>query len=433
MLWVQPGDGGQGKLISGNVGNLLATKSWDPTDAVLALPLEPVAADALRKWFDSAYAQSSPLNEDTAVAPRLRPPTGDAEGERIWNDYLDLLQGRALAKSGGVSADAETGELKVTGELTLTEAKIFPRPDPLLLAVQIALAKGTIVAIDQSSRAPPLSAPVKPEFFGERGETRSGAARRRQHFSVSLFDEDTTRRLGNQRAAMSDRLAACSLMLRDGVRWVPDVAYDLLKVEFDAVEIEALNALKAATGGKEPADFVQTCLTKIARDCADLARMISPGRAPPADLVTTVKSDLESRLSKNLQQGMVTGVSRSSFQIKLSESGREGPWDQIQTFLASAARLPRECVSDSRRTLRLVAKSDIVLAAFNVFSDPLVERYLDGRRVDDQARLELELIKTIQDHPTAKPKQRSYALYSLIKGETRDTVTAALADAKAID
>jgi len=70
LLWVQPGDGGQGKLISGNVGNLLATKSWDPTDAVLALPLEPVAADALRKWFDSAYAQSSPLNEDTAAAVR---------------------------------------------------------------------------------------------------------------------------------------------------------------------------------------------------------------------------------------------------------------------------------------------------------------------------------------------------------------------------
>jgi hypothetical protein len=141
--------------------------------------------------------------------------------------------------------------------------------------VQIALAKGSVVAIDQSSRAPPLSAPVKAEFFGERAETRSRGARRRQRFSVSLFDEDTARRLGNQRAAMSDRLADCSLMLRDGVRWVPDVAYDLLKAEFAAVETEALEALTAATGGKTPAEFVQTRLTKIAEDCADLARSAS--------------------------------------------------------------------------------------------------------------------------------------------------------------
>jgi hypothetical protein len=240
--------------------------------------------------------------------------------------------------------------------------------------VQTALAKGSVVAIDQSSRAPPLSAPVKAEFFGERGETRSGTARRLQRFSVSLFNEETARRLGRQRAAMSGRLAACSLMLRDGVRWVPDVAYGLLKDEFAAVETEALEALRSATGGKTPADFVQTCLAKIARDCSALAGMIAPGRAPPADLVANVKSDLENRLSKNLIQGMVPGISRSSYQIRLSESESEGPWDQVQTLLASAARLPREIFSDTRRTLGLVTKPDRLVEAFNLFSDPLVAR-----------------------------------------------------------
>jgi len=68
-------------------------------------------------------------------------------------------------------------------------------------------------------------------------------------------------------------------MLRDGVRWVPEVAYDPLKAEFAAVETEALEALKAATGGKTPAEFVQTCLDKIAQDCAALAGTISVGRA----------------------------------------------------------------------------------------------------------------------------------------------------------
>ena len=245
LLWIHPSSGGHGHVIAGNVGNLLATELWDPTDAVLALPLEPAAAEALRKWFDNAHVRSRPLTKETAAAPRLRLPKGDAEGERSWREYLDLLEGHSQGISGDVNVDPETGEVLHAGGQTLSEAKMFPRPDPVLLAVQTALAKGSIVAIDQSSRAPPLSAPVKAEFFGERAETRSGAARRQQRFSVSLFDEDTARRLGNQRAAMSDRLAACSLMLRDGVRWVPDVAYDLLKDEFAAVETEALEALKA--------------------------------------------------------------------------------------------------------------------------------------------------------------------------------------------
>ena len=173
---------------------------------------------------------------------------------------------------------------------------------------------------------------------------------------------------------------------------------------------------------------MQACLAKIAEDCKALARTIAPGRAPPADLVASIKSDLESRLGKNLKQGMVPGVSRSLFQIVLSESEHEGPWDQVQTLLASAARLPREVVCDTRRMLGFAAKPEELLAAFDVFSDPLVTRYLDGRRVEVQARGELELIKTIQEHPTSKPKQRAYALFRLIKGDTHDTVTAALSD-----
>jgi hypothetical protein len=388
LLWIQPSSGGHGHVIAGNVGNLLATQSWDPTDAVLALPLESAAAEALRKWFDNAHAQSSPLTKETAAAPRLRPPSGDAEGERMWREYLHLLEGRAQGISGDVSVDPETGEVLHAGGQTHSEVKIFPRPEPVLLAVQIALAKGSVVAVDQSDRAPPLSVPLKAELFGERAETRSGAARRHQRFSVSLFDEDTARRLGNHRAAMTDRLASCSLMLRDGLRWVPDVAYDLLKAEFAAVETEAQEALKAAIGGKTPEDFVQSRLGKIEQDCAALAGTISVGRAPPGDLVASVKSDLENRLSKNVKQGMVPGVSRSAYQIKPSESERESPWDQVQTLLYSAARLPREVFSDSRRMLGLVTKPDILVAAFNVFSDPLVARYLDGRRVDDQARRE---------------------------------------------
>ena len=295
------------------------------------------------------------------------------------------------------------------------------------------LAKGSVVALDRASRAPPLTAPVKAELFDERAETHSGAARRQQRFSVSLFSEDVARRLETRKGKMGDRLAACSLMLRDGVRWVPDIADDLSKAEFAAVEREALAALQAAIGRQAPADFVQATLEKIAKDCAALATMIAPSRGLPAGLVDSVKADLTARLAKNLEQGMGPGISRSRYQIVLTETEREGPRDQVQTFLTTAARLPREIVCDSRRMLGLIARPEALLAAFNVFRDPLVVRYVDGSRVDDQARRALDLIKAIHEHGTAKPKQHTYALFRLVKGESHEAVIAALVEKKAAE
>jgi hypothetical protein len=431
LLWIQPADGGHGHVVTGNVGNLLASARWDSTDAVMCFPLEPAAADALRKWFDNLHARSRGLTSETAAAPRLRPPEGDAEGERQWREYLELLDSHEQGSATEPVIDAETGEVEQAAEPTPLCTTGFPRPDPVLLEVQTVLAKGSVVALDRASRAPPLDAPVKAELFGERAETRNGAARRQQRFSVSLFSENVARRLEARKGATSDRLAACSLMLRDGVRWVPDAADDILKAEFAAVERDAIAALRAAIGGQTPTDFVQAMLEKIAKDCAALATMIAPGRGLPAGLVDSVKSDLTIRLGKNLEQGMVPGISRSRYQLVLSESEREGPWDQVQTLLTTAARLPREVVSDSRRMLGLIAKPEILLTAFDVFHDPLVARYLDGRRVDDQARHELDLIKAIHDHATAKPKQRAHALFRLVKGESHDTVMAALTEEKA--
>ena len=170
LLWIQPGGGGHGHVIAGNVSNLLATSRWDPTDAVFALPLDPAASDALRRWFDNAHAQSSPLTKETAAAPHLRPPEGDAEGERLWREYLDLLDGRGKGVPKDILIEPETGEVNSAAEPTPSDLRVFPRPDPVLLAVQAVLAKGSVVAIDQANRAPPLSAPVKAEYFGERAD-----------------------------------------------------------------------------------------------------------------------------------------------------------------------------------------------------------------------------------------------------------------------
>jgi hypothetical protein len=208
---------------------------------------------------------------------------------------------------------------------------------------------------------------------------------------------------------------------------------ELLSAEFTDVEQEAAVALKSAMDGKEANDFVTATLSKIANDCAALAARIAPDRKPPANLVENIRADLTERLKKNLKQGVVPGISRSRYQSSAPQSTREGPWDQVQTFLASAARFPREVFSDARRMFGILSSAEALVAAFNVFDDPLVALYLNGRRVEQQARSELELIKAIQEHDATTPKQRAYALFRLLKAKAHQEVNAALTDLSIVE
>jgi hypothetical protein len=205
-------------------------------------------------------------------------------------------------------------------------------------------------------------------------------------------------------------------MLRDGLRWVPEAASDLLDAEFAAVEKMAREALLAATGGKSADDFIAGRLDKIAADCKRMAVTIAPDRKPPPDLVERIKEDLTKRLRRNLDHGVTPGINRSQMQISLQEGHREGPWDLVVTFLASTASMPREIITDKVRMRGLVSSPEAMIRAFDLFDDPLVGRHLARRRVDDEAKQELSVIKHIMEHPTASPKHRAYALFNLIKG-----------------
>jgi hypothetical protein len=76
----------------------------------------------------------------------------------------------------------------------------------------------------------------------------------------------------------------------------------------------------------------------------------------------------------------------------------------------------------------MVSSAEALVAAFNIFDDPLVARYLDGRRVEQQARSELELIKSILEYQGATPKQRAHALFRLVEGKAHQEINAALTE-----
>ncbi|MBU8541698.1 hypothetical protein [Falsiroseomonas tokyonensis] len=433
LLWVSRGSE-PSVLVVGNLGNGLITTRWDATDANLVLPLTDVGEQALINWFDLLHANSSPLTRDTAKAPRLQLPDGDEEGERLWRDYLAKLAAVESEQPAPV-VDPETGAVDhptdpPPSKQVITVAGVaratFPQPDPVLLAVQAAMARGALVSLDRVDRIPPLDLPIRPEMLGEIGTRRVGGASRRVAYRVSLFDEKTQKQLNNRHADASTRLSAFSLMVRDGQRWMPQAAFSLFEQELAASQQKSREVLLAAIGGKAAADVVTALADKVARELRELAKQAGLTTAPPDSLLDEVLAGLRKRLEGHLGKEAAPGITRMEAKLSLHEDEHHSPWGTVQTFLASAVRLPREVMSDPFRMRGLVSKPEALLTAFDLFGDPLVKRYLDRQRVDDQAKHELEMVDDILATETATPWHRAQALHCLITGAAPADVTKAL-------
>jgi hypothetical protein len=54
------------------------------------------------------------------------------------------------------------------------DGRAAAQSDPVLLAVQTAMAKGALVSLDQVGRIPPLDVSIRPAKLGEIGTRRVG-------------------------------------------------------------------------------------------------------------------------------------------------------------------------------------------------------------------------------------------------------------------
>jgi hypothetical protein len=434
LLWLRSSATDPGSVLTGNGSNFLLRSTWDDTDANLVLPISTESAEVLRRWCDWTQVRSRKLTDETALAPQLVTPEGTEEGRQLWAAYLDRLDRDATAPDQSVvSVDPNTGEITAktaSGETieTLSSAGVIRPVDKVFLAVQASLGRGSLVTLDRVGRAPPLNAPMGAELFGEQGETHAGAIKRSQSFSISLFDEKTQKALDARRRGAADRLSRFSLMLREGQRWMPAPAFTLFEAELEAAAKAAKDALAAAIGGKTAGDFVQAARAKIEADYHSMLKQVGNGRSFDANAVERIVSSLTDRLRQNLEGGMRTAVSRTSVQIAAEENEQESPWGTIQTFLISAARMPREAISDGFFFRGLAVEQEAFLRAFDLFDDALVASHLAGNRVD--VRPQLAMIATIEADANSTSWNRSHALFRLIKGEPEARVMAALTEVR---
>jgi hypothetical protein len=216
-------------------------------------------------------------------------------------------------------------------------------------------------------------------------------------------------------------------MVRDGQRWMPEAAYSLFDKELAASQQKSRDSLRAAIGDKPAADVVAALSGKVAKDLSELAKQAGVGATLPNTLLDDVLADLGKRLEAHLGKEAAPGIVRIAATLDAHEDSHHSPWGTVQTFLASAARLPREVISDPYRMRGLATEPEALIRAFDIFRDPLLRRYLNGDGVRKQAEGELEMIDDeIIAEETATPWQRSQALYALITGMGPDAVKQAL-------
>jgi hypothetical protein len=434
LLWLRSSKHDPGTAIIGNLGNFLAGVTWDLTDAVMTVPLTTASAETLRQWMDWIQLHSTPLTKITVIAPQLVPPDGTEEGRRQWNAYIELLDRNLLNACDGrtVEVDPRTGEVSAEDKSgnplpTLTSSGTLPKVDPVLKAVQKILNDGKLVSIDRVGRPPPFDAPLPPEMFGERRDDRTGAIRRRQQFTISLFDDEARKVLDNRRNDAPTRLSRFSLMLQEGQRWMPNAAFPLFEKELDDAAQKAMKALGTATNNSAPEDFVKVQRQKIQNDCQNMLTQLGRRTPPDQTLLEKVLADLLARLEGNLATGMRAKLGLGSYQLVDSPREDLQPWGTIQTFLAGSARTVREALVSSFHFRGLVVDKQAFVRAFDLFRDPLIGRVLDGQPYENDANEQLRIIRLIEDETNSSAQSRSNALWKLIQGEGEVAVRAALA------
>lgn len=413
-----------------NLGFAPATASH----ANVAMQVTAGAFEACRKWFDYLWGVAGPLRSEVAASmPRLVLPEGDMEASRLWDAFRNrcLDQGIEEQAPVRVEVDPESGEVVLVDEhgdpvASPTDEIGVPRLDHLADGVARVFDLGALVSIDKLSRIPPLEAPVKPEWFGVDSFRQTGMVRAQTSIKVAPFDEATLKKIDRLRRVSGELLPRYSFSLADGVRWIPRQAIPLFEAALTAANEDAKKLL-GATVGASVEDFLVSQRDRIRADAQRMYEAYHPGGKIPESAVGNILDELKARLDKTKADKIIPRVAYSPVAFNPSQSSEwSSPWGQAFALLKGIAEFPRQAMTDRFFWQGIKTDEDALIKAMDVAGDYLVKDY-GGRKAKQQAEVDLELIKQLEDAP-GDAQDKCRALWALITtGKSEDA--AALIDA----
>lgn len=387
------------------------------SQANLVTTVSPAALEACRRWFDYLWAVAGPLRPEIASSmPRLVLPEGDAEAARLWRDYRARCLGQdpAGAAQVRVVVDASTGEITLTDQNdgavpSATEELGVTKLDPLAEGVARVYERGLLVAVDKTSRVPPLEAPVKPEWFGVDSFRQTGTVSSKTSFKVAPFDDDTTlKRIDRLRRASGDLLPNYTYALADGVRWIPKAAVPLFEAALTKANDEA-RSLLGATVGDNLVAFLSSQRGRIRADAQRMYEAYQSGKRIPDSAIDNILEELKFRLGKCRGEVLIPKVSYSHIAFGVDQdTAWSSRWGQAFQLLRGVADYRRAALTKQG----VSAVEAALVQAMDVAGDHLAAEY-GSRRVKQRAEHERTVIKRLETCP-ADAKERCEALWALI-------------------
>jgi hypothetical protein len=391
-----------------------------PSHANLATAVTSATFEACRKWFDYLWGVAGPLRPELASSmPKLVLPEGDPKAAQLWEAYRHkcLTGGRDDEASVKAVVNPDTGALQLMDNsnqpvASPTEAMGVPKLDPLSNYLARIFDLGSLVAVDKTSRIPPLEAPVKPDWFDVDSFKQTGMVKAQTSIKVSPFDESTLRKIKQLRRVSGDLLPRFSFALADGVRWMPKKVIPFFEAALTKANSEA-TALLGKTISGNVTDFLASQRERIHNDAQRMYEAYHPGGKIPGSAVDKILNELKVRLDRTGGNKLFPMLSYSPMAFNpYQKSEWSSPWGQAFVLLKGVAEFPRLAMTNRFYLQGIHTDEDALVKAMDVAGDHLVKDY-GSRKAMQRAADELALMKELEE-TAVNPLDKCRALWHLI-------------------
>lgn len=392
----------------------------------LVFRAEPALVEAFSRYLDFQWTRAAELStQGVRSIPALAVPGGDAEGARLWMEYVtacgegptrevaqvDSATGDVSVTAGGSQADSVTKEMNV------------PRLDPVAARIAQLYNKGLLVSIDKLSRIPPLDAPLNPSWFGDASELQRGNVIRRVSMRVSIIDETTLKEINKRRGALRPLLNRFTFGLADNIRWMPSKAQALFESELERVNSEGQRLITDLLKG-DARGFVAARKPELLGNIGAMLRELGQERSLTEDAIGKIVQTLEERLKKAQSARFMPKLSYSGVAFHVADNEWASPWGQAYSLLADVAEFPRKALTDPFFFRGLRVSEEDLIEAMNVLDDAILrERTLKG--IKDRCKRELELLDRIETS-SLESREKCDLVLMVLADATTDVVEKAL-------
>ncbi len=416
-------DGSNPLLRFGSTPNMECARPLGPWHGNLVFRPDPRLADCVRRWFDHAWLCGAPLSDETAHVPHLVRPQGSHQAATLWEQYRAAFVGDSLFTTGlpHVSVDPETGEVTATDAATGAPVAApsatlnLPKVDPVAHEAMALLARGTLIAVDKSTRAKPLDVPINPRLFGLTPQQQHGRVTVERSFRVSVLNDADLKELEKYRRRIGLLVDKFTASLGDGLHWMPIAARPLFERMLKEQNEEGLDRFKAILGG-DPAKFVDGQRDRLRDDANSAFRaVLGTNQELSAGQFEAVLDSLKLRLQGVLSAGrLLPQVSHLNVGLDLTGAGEDDPrWGQVFLLLMDLAVKQREAVASPFfwREFAPKPQSDY-LTAMDLLGD-----FIRGAAgTVSVAQRELDLLRELREANDAPPRERCIAVWELVSG-----------------